>query len=80
MHTGEGVKAFFKNTFYLGLPEKETVFSFTPGMSIRELLEKNDICFKQQGVAFVIEGHLEKASYTLKDGDVVTVIPIIVGG
>lgn len=73
-------QTYFQNTNYLGLPDKNTTFSFTAGTTIRQLLEQFDICYKKQGVAFVVEGHLVQSTYLLRDGDTVIVIPIIVGG
>ena len=80
MNNNKTFKVLFKNARYLGLPDNEKTFLFKPGINIQNLLEGNDICFKRQGVSFVIEGHLEKSSYVLKDGDEIRVIPIIVGG
>ena len=76
------IKAKFYGVLKAYMPETddEGYFAVEEGLTVEELLEKTGASEKKVGMTILVNRVRKQKDYVLKDGDILTVMPLVAGG
>ena len=75
------MRVVFKHIQHLGLETKSKEYVITQSKSIQQILLDDGIDLELiKSVTFLVNGMHEKSDYVVKEGDCVSIIPIVSGG